>query len=423
MSRGPSAASPASPLSEVERYLTVGFVPSAARAAAYLDGLLSERAPMSGDAPQVLGWILHDRVYAEGHRDVVIPLTGGMDSRGLLGAALDVFEARAISCVTVGTASFPDCIVAAETCRRVGVRHERLETSTLRWDLDELVALARRRFERTDSCVTLETLVAFGAIGAHVGSQRPILSGYLGDALSGKHLPVEHGRLSSRPVETSFLAVNRSILDGRRSPELSGLFRDFAAANLDRLRGWPGATSYDLLDLGFRQSHYIRANSAAFPVCVRPYEDGRWVRHWLSRPLVDRLEQRAYLDELYRAFPSVFGARRGPASGPLRVVRRLVPGPLRRWIRHRQPGSALSVAANRGDPRTNATMAAAIEALLGAFDRRRLLPFSTQAALHRTIRRFDHRQFAIVQWAASAEVHLRAGTLGLPAPEPRRPAS
>jgi hypothetical protein len=399
------------PLSPVEAYLRVGFVPSVSRASAYLDTLLAaqKRREAVSDAPRLLRQILEENTYSKGHREITIPLTGGLDSRAILGAALDIFETRAIRCVTVGVASFWDCVVAAETCRRIGVSHERIDANALRWDLERLLSLARQRFMVTGSFVTLETLVAFGAIGERVGTAQPIISGFLGDAVSGKHLPMEGGRPATTPVEVSFIAANQAVVDGRHSTELRQLFRSFAASNTHRLEGLPGATAYDLLDLGFRQSHYIRANSAAFPHCIRPYEDPRWLRHWLSRPLADRLTQQAYVREMERAFPQVFAAaHRRP---PYWFIRPLVPHSLRRWARTKLRPSEVSGAANRGDPRVNESMVAVVKDLLAAFDRRRLLPFRTMPALIATMQRFNDRDFTIVRWASAAEAHIRAGNL------------
>ncbi len=402
-------------LSEAEAYLTLGFVPSVRRASEYLDTLLIPGTPEAAetelDSSSLLRQILAENTYSKGHKEIVIPLTGGMDSRTILGAALDIFDLKAILCITVGVESFSDCMVAAETCRRVGVCHERVDPTALEWNIDKLVEMARERFAVTGSFVTLETLIAFGAISDRVGDQRPIISGYLGDAISGKHLPTEGGRLSGKPVEASFIANNRSISVGSHSPELCALFRSFAADNAYRLEGLPGGAAYDLLDLGFRQSHYIRPNSAAFPICVRPYEDPQWVHHWLSRPLADRIGQQAYLREIQRAFGHVFGTSKPQRLSRYRFIRSFVPRPVLRWIRTRLWGPQRSVAANRGDPRLNKSMAAVVRELLFAFDRRKILPFPTVPALDTTMRRFDNRKFAILQWASSAEIHIRAGNM------------
>jgi hypothetical protein len=356
--------------------------------------------------------ILEESTYSRGYREIVVPVTSGIDSRSLLGAALAVFDVKAIRCVTVGTPPFRDWVEAERCCRRVGVRQEQIDSSTLLWDVDRLTTLARERFEATGSFVTLETLVIFGAINDRV-NQLPIVSGFLGDAVSGKHLPTERGRLSHDPVEASFMTHNRSVLEGGSSAALCRLFRSFAIENAWRLERLPGATTFDLLDFGFRQSHYIRPNSDAFSVCVRPFEDPRWVSHWLSRPLADRIDQRAYVLAMRRAFSQVFGAREVQERSFTRLISPLVPRPLIARLRGAIQGRKLLGGLNRGDPRTNPSMAAVLEELLAAFDRRRLLPFPTLPALAKTTRGLDLRSFQIVRWASSAELHIRAGNFSI----------
>ena len=184
---------------------------------------------------------------------------------------------------------------------------------------------------------------------------KEIISGFLGDAVSGKHLPAKNGRVSGEPVEDAFLTANRSILDGSRSPEPRELFRRFVVDNQWRLADLPGGTTYDLLDFGFRQSHYIRPNSDAFAICVRPHEDPRWVSHWLSRPLTDRIGQWANLAEMHHAFARVFGAAsvRPPRH---HFIRRIVPSRMLKWARAKLRPPRLSVAINRGDPWSNESM-------------------------------------------------------------------
>ena len=61
--------------------------------------------------------------YLEDHPDTVLQLTGGHDSRILLGA-IPPEQRRGIRALTLGEETHPDVVIAAELARRYGLRHE-----------------------------------------------------------------------------------------------------------------------------------------------------------------------------------------------------------------------------------------------------------------------------------------------------------
>jgi hypothetical protein len=157
---------------------------------------------------------------------------------------------------------------------------------------------------------------------------------------------------------------------------------------------------------GFGRATTSGVNSDAFAICVRPYEDPRWVSHWLSRPLTDRIGQRAYLAEMHHAFARVFGAAsvRPPRH---HFIRRIVPSRMLKWARAKLRPPRLSVAINRGDPWSNESMRKVVEDLLIGFDGRQILPFPTMTAFRAIMHQFDEDKFQVVRWASSAELHIR----------------
>jgi hypothetical protein len=74
-------------------------------------------------------------------RPLVVPLSGGRDSRMMLLELIAMGE-KPDRCVTFGTADEPDAIVAAELTRRLGLRHELVDAPTV-WLRDELRKHAR----------------------------------------------------------------------------------------------------------------------------------------------------------------------------------------------------------------------------------------------------------------------------------------
>src|SRR5699024_5100952 len=59
----------------------------------------------------------------EAHPDAVLQLTGGHDSRILLGAVPEKVR-RGLGALTLGEPDHPDVVVAARLCQRYGMRHD-----------------------------------------------------------------------------------------------------------------------------------------------------------------------------------------------------------------------------------------------------------------------------------------------------------
>lgn len=373
----------------LRQYLSLGFLPDADLASAYVHDLFGTPAAGKCDPSSLLVEIVADLTGGAPH--IAIPLTGGRDSRALLGAALQVYCSRDISCVTFGCDGSADVEGARAVCRNAKVHHRVIDPDGFRWDLEALTAEVRRRLLAGAGVTPIDGLVVFTELARAVPAAAPALSGYLGDATIGRHLK---GRADEDHSEVLalFHAHNRVVLDDR--PD--SLFRNFLDAHRGLRDSWPGLTNFDLLDFGFRQRLRIRpAVSGSFDRPLRVYENRRWIAHWFGQPLATRLNFLGYDDVLRRAFPLVFG--RLPLGSRIR-----------RW-RSRRRGWA----PDRGDPRRNPSMAAALGEACRAFDERGVAPAgAATAAFSQLMEKPEHATFERVRWFATAEALARAQ--GLP---------
>jgi asparagine synthase (glutamine-hydrolysing) len=109
------------------------------------DGAPRPGSPIASVAEGVEGYAHHFREAMRRRpplaRPVVLPLSGGRDSRMILLELVAMGEKPDL-CVTFGKADEPDAIVAAELARRLGIRHELVDAPTV-WLRDELVKHAR----------------------------------------------------------------------------------------------------------------------------------------------------------------------------------------------------------------------------------------------------------------------------------------
>jgi hypothetical protein len=200
-------------------------------------------------------------------------------------------------------------------------------------------------------------------------------------------------------------------------------FRDFIDSHSDLVASWRGLTPFDVLDLGYRQNGRIRAviDSGAYD-CITPYEDSRWIRHWLTAQVSDRVGQQAYR-RLYRdVFADVFWEAQAAGPEPLglskfaRIKKRLPVG-LKRALRRGPPvPPPITAIHGRGDPRRNATMAKVLQETVTAFDNRHVVSgISALTAFRNLMSEYPtDDDFVTVRFAASAEMYMRAGVFGPP---------
>jgi len=401
----------------LDDYLSLYFVPDAEAASAYVRQLLVPDAPLVEDPIELLCQIIEDGT--KGRSEVVIPLTGGLDSRALLGAALRVLPADAISCITFGTATFPDAAAATTTCERLGVRHRRLDPDLIEWDLPTITKAGVGTWERWGSLGPIDALAIFGAMADAIGD-RLVLSGYLGGVSSGSHLPRSDNRRNGTATSAAFLdkehAKNLALTPMRGRERLIAMLDEFIDLHKDLLDGFAGLTLYDLVHLGFRQNGIVRSvASGAYRSSLSPFEDPRWVRHWMSKPLDERLGGLAYKQLLRDALPDVF-----PADPPPPVAARPPVSARRLRDRFRSRPELPPVIAprpapidGRGDVRRNASMAAVLHDTVAAFDDRRIVPdVAVSASLQNLMGDSPTaRDYLRVRTAAAAEMYLRAGVL------------
>jgi hypothetical protein len=373
----------------LRKYLTFGFIPDAGIASSYLRELFAVPATQQGEPAKLLVEIVAD--LTAGASEVAIPVSGGRDSRALLGAALQIFSSRQIHCVTFGSDGSADVEGARVACRSARVAHRVMDPDTFEWDLDALTGEMRRRLDAGAGVAPIDGMVAFGTIAASIPPELPVLSGFLGDATVGKHLKEDAVDEAQTKALDLFYSGNRATLR-EHSQSVSS---EFLKAHQWLRQCWPGLTNFDLLDFGFRQRQRIRSSvSGSFANAVRPYEDRRWIAYWFSRPVETRLNLAEYDLVLGRDFPLIFG--RMPLLSRIR-----------RW-RARARGRG----AYRGDPQRNPSMAAALGEACRSFDRRELaIGKSAAAAFEDLMREPSLRVFRKVRWFATAELLARAQEL------------
>ncbi|MFW5753170.1 MAG: asparagine synthase-related protein [Marinilabiliaceae bacterium] len=180
----------------------------------------------------------------------VVPLSGGCDSRAVLGGLLQFTEASNIITYTFGNPGSYDFEIAGRVAREVGVSNVRIPLDQYQYSLEELIETS----ERMDS----QALMFFHAPLKVIKREFPggvHWSGFLGDVIAGSHIRKEP--LSSwAQAEQYFLERNRFV-KGPDEVLLEGADH-YTLSHLCRPEPGQGFQTYEEpLDMLNRQNKFI----------------------------------------------------------------------------------------------------------------------------------------------------------------------
>jgi hypothetical protein len=130
----------------------------------------------------------------------ILPLSGGLDSRAILGGLLENLPKSQIVAATYGIPGTWDLEIAQTITREFGIRHEVFNLQDEKWEIDQLLASATR----LKNPVSVHQSHVRQKINNHFGSDCVYWSGLMGDSLAGSDLP-------KTPSQDKTEAVRRHI--------------------------------------------------------------------------------------------------------------------------------------------------------------------------------------------------------------------
>lgn len=238
---------------------------------------------------------------AQGRGDQVVFLSGGLDSRAILGALLDAYRPAEILTATFGARGEQDFDFAATVARAAGVRHEVLESFSVDWTTQGLV----------DSVLAREVPLPhpFGQrylsyrLHQRIGVDNVFWDGLVGDVLGGVIAQESDDRETwaeavSRFLDLHLLPHSELYTTPGFRPESTMPAAPFVS---DRL-----LSHMDQLILAVRQVRYTRTRNMRGYTIRTPFLSGPWLDFMLSVPLRYRYERRLYMTILRQAYPRLF---------------------------------------------------------------------------------------------------------------------
>jgi asparagine synthase (glutamine-hydrolysing) len=226
------------------------------------------------------------------NKNMALGLTGGLDSRLLLGALLDVTEAKNIKSFSWGYKNTYDYEIGKALAKRVGVDH-------LSYDLNAIN-------------FSLENLIEFGVrsdFNTNLFEQPPIFQlerdlkdvniwyGVLGGTTSGSNLPVS----SFERPESYFLSTERKRTGVLSDVSYSIFNRSITTNDVVRLVGDYKYVDFDMIDIYNHHErligHSVFFGNNRYSI---PFASDEWISFSLSIPKGNRSRKRTFLRDLIR---------------------------------------------------------------------------------------------------------------------------
>jgi len=234
----------------------------------------------------------------QSNRNHVVPLSGGLDSRLILGALLDHSEARELFTFTYGIPGSYDYEIGNAIAQEIGTRHTAIPLNKQSYLVEDEIEAA----VRTD----LQGVLFHHPPLSQLDSLFPgslFWSGYVGDAVAGSHL--------HEPPSSTLEEAKRIHLKNRTIVRSTRLHRCSDADLLERMDGgrldpdlltWDEQVLFDEACAKFT-APLVLFRGFAF---VTPLVNSPWMDFMFSVPTKYRLGQKLMIDIGRAAFPKLF---------------------------------------------------------------------------------------------------------------------
>jgi hypothetical protein len=255
---------------------------------------------------------IFDRLLSENPADTqIVPLSGGWDSRAILGALLERLDSAQIEAITFGIPGQLDYDIGFKVAKWARVKHHALDLRTVDFTWDAILnSVKKSQWTYTPDGFFNQQIAKYAD-----GHNSIIWSGFMGDSLTGRHL-------SEKLIHPDH-HFKKFVFSQRR------LKHQQISQTLPRLnKHWPASSHNttllfdDLLDVGIRQIHCIapivlsdsnwrswKTKSSGIigkSTIIAPFADKTWAGYWLSAPHDQRRNQKLFFKLMDLKFAQLF---------------------------------------------------------------------------------------------------------------------
>jgi len=297
----------------INTYLWYAYLPPRAMPSWIDDCIKPENKGVNYSPEEAAGML--DQIFDEliekfGQRRHLLPLSGGWDSRTILGALLQRLDSNNIETVTYGAPGQLDFDIGLKVAKWAGVKHYALDLSTVEFTWDKIIkAVKRTPWSLVPDCYFNQL-----AMDIITDDDKLIWSGFLNDAITGGHLktvPIDSVSYRNTFINGEQRAISLALCDsnfdlGATIPEYQNnkLFLDDAF--LFGLHCTNSTTPLNLPEMKWNQWSALIKNRNGNVLFLAPFIDERWAGYWFSAPREVRKGQKLFIKMLKIKFPELF---------------------------------------------------------------------------------------------------------------------
>ncbi|MCK2183046.1 asparagine synthase-related protein [Halomonas getboli] len=299
----------------VNTYLYYGYLPPASTPASLHEVQSPEPMPSfsTHEATHLFNRVVDDTLldhYTKSGR-CIVPLSGGWDSRILFGAAMDRFPKDKITTLSFGAPGQLDYKIGKKIAKHYGVAHYAVDLT-----LHE-ISWEKLQSSITEAPWTYTPDAYFNNLAINTvapGQNDIILSGFMGDALTGGHFTNKKGL----DAEKDFFVRKQRKVKKRWLPRSTYC----PYKSLPDISETSPLPTSEQLDICIRQSscissivtpckslqswspHIGKLRASSTPV-VTPFTHPEWASYWLHAPAQAKKNQNLYLSMLKQLYPEL----------------------------------------------------------------------------------------------------------------------
>lgn len=230
---------------------------------------------------------------ASGFDHVIIPISGGLDSRAILAIGVEI--GLKVDAFTVGTPGTDDFDFGTDVANFLGVQHVAHDVRKFNFSMSTLEALAR---DLNDWVSPIDIWFNTAPLEDYNPSL-PVVTGLYGDFVGGEF------SIGSKPSANTFsqFVADEALFRRPLRTELVNLLRNNLPASKSS-----ALSEYEICRLIFMHTCTYRPNVFKLKRAYRnPFADEEWVAFMMSAGFDGRKKKSLYQDVLRTGWPSAFG--------------------------------------------------------------------------------------------------------------------
>ncbi|MFC1462235.1 asparagine synthase-related protein [Verrucomicrobiota bacterium] len=229
---------------------------------------------------------------------LIVPISGGLDSRYILATALELVESRRLLGATFGAPGSLDFEIGKQVAEEVGIEHVAFPLSVA----DYAIASFRENCFATDGQINFITEAPVAVFDRLAEYGKVVLSGYVGDTVMGKKAEKQHECVRRDVVFTDTVLPQSDPLEDTltdRIVEDSFYFEQHGESSLSSAELWFFVNHFT------KYSQYsVFRKSVHFDYIV-PFVDYGFLDYVLNLPFEARTGRSAYIGWFVERFPAL----------------------------------------------------------------------------------------------------------------------